>query len=62
MEALHKEVASRDDAIAEKEKRILDLKRKTQVCLFVCVCGSVGVCVERGFSRWVQVGGLCLCF
>ncbi len=28
---LHKEVANRDDAIAEKEKRILDLKRKTQV-------------------------------
>ncbi len=31
--ALHKEVANRDDAIAEKEKRILDLKGKTQVGL-----------------------------
>ena len=28
--ALHKEVSSRDDAIGEKERRILDLKRKTQ--------------------------------
>ena len=29
--ALHRDVAGRDDAIADKERRILELKHKTQV-------------------------------
>lgn len=29
---LNKEVLYRDNVIAEKEKRIMDFKRKTQVC------------------------------
>jgi hypothetical protein len=29
--ALHRDVSGRDEAIGEKEKRILDLKHKTQV-------------------------------